>query len=131
MNYNWKVFKWMVLAGFLPTIYFVIIRRFGGVNHAAEFSMWESFAIWSVISIFITATLSFFVFKEIIWLEKKLPWKKNPVKRILAEVPMVLITTTIGMLIISQFTYELHIKSFGCYFFNNYNDFIIKELTLT
>jgi two-component system LytT family sensor kinase len=130
MRYSWKVFKWMVLAGFIPTIYFIIIRRVSGYQGDHDFTLWQYFAIWLVISIVITTVLSFFVFQEIIWLEKKIPWKKSPVKRILVEVPLVLLTTSVGMFFISNLTYNLHVKSFGCFYFHSYEDFIVKELTL-
>lgn len=130
MRYSWKFFKWMVLVGCIPSIYFTFIRRVTGLNDPC-FPFWQNFFVWLGISIFITLILSFFVFNEIIWLEKKLPWKKYPTKRILAEFPLVLVTTTSLMLLFSHFTYEQHVRSFGAEHYANYYDFLSKELTIS
>ena len=130
MRYNWSFFKWMVLVGCVPSVYFTFIRRVSGIDDPS-FPFWSTFLIWLGISIFITLILSFFVFHEIIWLEKKLPWKKYPSKRILAELPLVLATTTILMVLFSHFTYSQHIKSFGAAHYKTYADFLSKELTIS
>lgn len=114
----------------MPTLYFSFIRRILGINDPG-FPFWTTFFIWLGISIFITVVLSFFIFHEIIWLEKKLPWKKYPTQRILAELPLVLVSSTVLMLFFSEFTYNQHVKSFGADYYPNFRDFLSKELTIS
>ena len=130
MRYNWKFFKWMVLVGCIPALYFTFIRRVFGVDNICM-PFWTNFVIWLGISIVITLVLSFFVFSEIIWLEKILPWKKHPAKRIFVELITVLATSVILMIFFSRLTYDQHLRSFGADHYKNYNDFLSKELTIS
>lgn len=129
MKYDRKVFKWMVIVGCVPATYFSFIKRVVGIDDPC-YPFWYNFFIWLGISVAITLVMSFFVFHEINWLEKKLPWKKRPAFRILAELPIVLGTTSFLMLFFSHLTYNLHNKSFGHEFYNSYADFLAKELTM-
>lgn len=130
MRYNWRFFKWMVLVGCLPTLYFSFVRRVF-TNGDPNFPFWSQFAIWMGISIAITLVMSFVIFNEIIWLEKKLPWKKYPTKHLLVELAIVLVSSIVLMLLFSKATYSQHVKSFGADHYKSFDDFLAKELTIS
>lgn len=75
--------------------------------------------------------MSFVIFNEVIWLEKKLPWKKYPTRRIIAEFILVMVTSGVLMLFFSKLTYAQHIRSFGADFYTDYYDYLTKELTIS
>lgn len=120
----------MVLVGCIPTLYFSFVRRVF-TNGDPNFPFWSQFAIWMGISIVITLIMSFVIFNEIIWLEKKLPWKKYPTQRLLSELTIVLITSIVLMLVLSKATYSQHVKSFGADHYKSFSDFLTKELTIS
>ncbi len=130
MRYSWKFFKWMVVVGCVPALYFSFLRRIGGIVDPC-YPFWNNFLIWIGISIGLTLLMSFFIFNEIIWLEKKLPWKKSPAKRIIVELPLVLTTTSTLMLIFSHLTYKQHLQSFGSEYFRDYTTYLWKELSIS
>ncbi|MDA3928182.1 MAG: histidine kinase [Prolixibacteraceae bacterium] len=130
MRYNWKFFKWMVIVGCVPALYFNFISRVSGWNDPC-YPFFDNLLIWLGISIGLTLIMSFIVFKEIIWLEKILPWRKSPAKRILVEFPLVLLTTSLIMGMFSHSTYSQHIKSFGTDFYNSFSEYIARELSIS
>ena len=121
MKLNWQTFKWFVIAGSLPPIYFHLRSIFLG-----EFIPINSI-FWFAISIATTFVLSLFVFIELEWLQKVLPWKKYIGRRVIVEVLVTLSTVMVGMLILSKFTYGMHCKMLPEI---SYSRHLFEELTI-
>jgi two-component system LytT family sensor kinase len=88
------------LAGLLPAGYMNLRRwYFEGFPYQGR-ELLTRLAVDFGISIFITLAISIPVVYALIWLEKKLPWRKSISKRILAEVALVLsISFTITLIL--------------------------------
>jgi len=110
MKLTWRTFKWIAIVGALPPFYFQL--RALVQEEYAIMKSWQEFMFWFMISILVTITLSIIVFKEIEWLQKKLPWKKFVARRIIAEFILTLATVLTGMLILSNFTFEMHCNAY-------------------
>ncbi len=126
MKLTWKTFKWLAIGGSLPPLYFHL-RAFVSENYASTSTI-NDFIVWLLISVSVTIVLAVIVFIEIEWLQKVLPWKKNTISRLLAELFLTLSTVLLGMFILSKFTYGMHCKMFP----NNltYASHLFEELSV-
>ncbi|PLX13226.1 MAG: hypothetical protein C0597_12005 [Marinilabiliales bacterium] len=125
MKLTWRTFKWIAIVGAIPPLYYQLRAL---IQEEYEImKSWEEFVFWFMIAICVTITLSVIVFKEIEWLQKKLPWKKFVATRIIAEFFITLATVLTGMLILSKFTYGMHCSAYNGEL--SYINHLFEELT--
>jgi len=108
MKLTWKTFRWIILAGILPAL-FHKSRYLFFYEYNLDINLYRYIATGLVISITHTVFIGYLIFTEIIWLEKKLPWKTHPFYRVIAEFFLTNITVTLCMvgmnLIMFQFDF--------------------------
>lgn len=107
MKITWKTFKWFIFAGLLPALFFKI-QHFYFEGFASDFNIFRDFILWLIISVVLTSSIAYVVLSEIIWLEKKLPWKKHQLIRVVVEVVLTNVTVIAAMVIVNFFMYPLH-----------------------
>ncbi len=125
MKLNWKIIKWLIIAGSMPPLYFNIKAIFE--RGEAKFNILSDFVLWFGISIGVTVFLSIIIFKQISWLEKVLSWKKSVAKRIIAEFFITMATVLSAMAILGYFTYPMHVKFCNCDL--SFNAHLFEEFT--
>ena len=128
MKITWHTFKWFILAGLIPTIYYKI--RFAVLGgYSAGFNVFSDLMLWIVISIVLTSSMAYLILSEVIWLEKKLPWKNHQVARILAELLITNVTVTVLMVGASFILYPLH-GLMGIERTMSFDEHLFEEITM-
>ena len=85
MKLNKKLLIVLVVASILPPLLFRIIEWRNGLFDS-WYAFFESLLFNTIISIIITLTISWVVLSMLHWLNKKVPWNENILKRLLVEV---------------------------------------------
>jgi len=128
MKITWHTFKWFILAGLIPTIYYKI--RFAVLGGYAEgVNFFGDILFWLVISVILTSSIAYLIVSEVIWLEKKLPWKKHQVLRIGAELLLTNITVTVLMIGTSFILFPLH-DMMGLEHGMTFEEHLFEEITM-
>lgn len=116
------------MAGLIPTVYYKI--RFAVLGGYAEgVNIFSDLLFWMVVSIILTSVAAYFILSEVIWLEKKLPWKKHQVLRILAELLLTNVTVSIFMVGSSFILHPLH-AFMGLNHSMSFKEHMFEEVTL-
>lgn len=84
MKLTWRTFKWFILAGIFPALFHKTRYLFFN-EYSIDLNFFSYIAFGLTISITITSIIGYLIFTEVIWLEKKLPWKTHQFYRIIAE----------------------------------------------
>lgn len=106
MKINKKLLVVLIIASLAPPFYFRIKEWLDG-KFDSTYAFLESLLIYSLISLVVTLTISWVILSILHWLNFKLPWNENILKRLLAEIG---ITTPVSLglgFIFANLTYYL------------------------
>lgn len=125
MKLNRKLLIVLLFASLLPVAYFRIVEWTEG-QFDSIYALFESILFNGLVSVVVTLTIAWLILNILFWLNKKVPWNDNVLKRLIVEV-----LTTFPVALVMGYVFGNIVFYINIYNEQPYDDFILSFLAIS